>query len=420
MNGRKIIFIILGIIALAFSLPLHAENAKIIISYWSWNEKTSYPIPGSYDANGNIVHNQDMQDKLDYLNIIDYAFLRVKADGTAYFNDSTIDLSSNDAAFCQEHKSICEDAPGSYQPKYGNFSAFAKLQNKSGTLKKLISIGGANNTQSFNNAITQTSTFVESIAAIINYYHLDGIDLDFEPESFSSEQARGYANLVTALRQKLGPNVLIIVTIAPDQNITREFWQPLAGNASYIADMCYDFHAPSFQPYYTGYNSNLYSDSNEPMMNHYFHISCDQSLKLLTFLGVPPEKIILGYPSFGLVYGGVEKDNHGLFQLYDPNKKPTFEGVMPEEKNVPYSTILNLLKSGGFREFTTYDNGHISGVWAYNSDTKEFIAYDNAALIKEKVSYVNSNHLAGLMTWLLINDAPISSNDSLLKAANQK
>ena len=112
-----------------------------------------------------------------------------------------------------------------------------------------------------------------------------------------------------ALRQKLGPDDLIIVTIVSNQNIEQENWKPIAANASFIADMCYDFHSAFYPPYYTAHNSNLYPDPNEPVTKNYNHLSCDQSIKNLILLGVPSQKIILGYPSFGNSYrrGAVPK-----------------------------------------------------------------------------------------------------------------
>lgn len=403
--------IFLIIFFLYVSLPANAAISKVIIGYWSYpqdmgekNISLSYPIPGSVDAHGNSVSNADMQEKLNYLNIIDYAFLTVNKDGIVHFKNSYIDLSSKDDIFCQLPNHVCLNDNGQYQPKLGNFDAFVRLNNRFGSLKKLISIGGSGSDKSFENAITHSSEFIDSVALIMTHYHLDGVDLDFEPDSFSVAQADSYGKLIMALREKLGASALITIAIAPDQNIKRQQWQLIAKNASYIADMCYEFHAPSYPPHYTGYSSNLYPDPNEPMMNEYYHISCDQSIKNLAFLGVPPEKIVLGFPSYAKTYNDVLNKNHGLFQPCNPKMQGWF----------PYRAAL--LKSG-FHEYSTYYNSHISGVWAYNKITHQFLAYDNTALIREKANYVEKNNLGGLMTWEINDDAPATSKQSLLRAA---
>ena len=61
----------------------------------------------------------------------------------------------------------------------------------------------------------------------------------------------------------------------------------------------------------------------------------------------------------------------------------------------------------------------VNAVWAYNPRTQQFLSYDNAQLVSEKATYVNSNNLGGLMTWLISEDAPAASRDLLLRAAIQ-
>ena len=311
---------------------------------------------------------------------------------------------------------ICTDENNQYQPKLGNFSAFSKLQNKAGELKKIISIGGAGDKDSFQNAVTHIHAFVDSVSTVIDHYHLDGLDLDFEPDVFTPTISQQYAQLVSVLRDKLGENLIITIDMEPDQQIKQSYWKIISSNVNYISDMCYNFHSPYFSPHITGYNSNLYSDVNEPMIKNYYHISCDQSIHYLTFLGVPPQKIILGFPSYGLAYGGVSENNNGLFQSYDPKKTPTFNTGIKPKGYVQYKTILTLLHSG-FHEHTTFFNGYPSAVWAYNKKTQQFIAYDNVSVVKEKARYIKQNHLAGLMTWAINDDAPSLSQQSLLHAA---
>lgn len=416
----KIFFLLLNLI-LIFPALAEAHDDKIVMSYWQ-SPKTAdalvYPIPGSFNELGKIVENEDMQNKLNDLNIISYTFFHVDKEGIAHVNNSTIDLSSNDQSFCKENPKICVDESGKYLPKLGNFSAFSKLQNKYGDLKKIISIGGGGDKQSFQYAVSHVHAFVNSVSKIIDYYHLNGVDLDFEPDTFTQKISQEYAQLVTALRQKLGKDLIITIDMEPDQQIKESYWGVISANVNYISDMCYDFHSSYYFPHVTGYNSNLYSDPNEPMIKSYYHISCDQSIHYLTFLGVPPQKIILGFPSYGLAYGGVSQKNNGLFQSYDLTKTPTFDKNIKPKGYVQYKTISKLLRSG-FNEHMTFFNGYPSAVWAYNPKTQQFIAYDNVRLVKEKARYVKKNDLAGLMSWAVNDDMPVSSDESLLNSAKK-
>lgn len=398
-----------------------ADNQKIIMGYWSYPKSLQdesyvdkYPIPGSYDEHANLVHNKDLISKTSYLTTLAYAYLDVNKNGSIHFRNSVIDLGIKDNDFCKQNIAICTDDSRRYTPKLGNFDAFSKLNNDHKNLQKILSVYGSDDT--FSHAINHIPSFVKSAKIIINHYHLNGIDLDFEPDSFSEIQATSYGHLVKALRKALGNKTLIFITVAPDQNIKSNAWSTLSNNANFISDMCYDFHAPFYPPNYTGYNSNLYSDSHEPMIKGFYHISCDQSIKNLTFLGVPKEKVILGYPSYGLSYGSVINKNNGLFQPFNPNQTPTLDSHLKPKGRVSYNTIVKLLHSG-FKEHNTYSNGQLSAVWAYNSKTKQLITYDNNYLVASKVHYVMRNDLAGLITWQVNDDTSVTNRKSLLVSA---
>ena len=76
------------------------------------------------------MRNQDLQDKLNYLNMLAYAFLHVRSDGAVHFSDSYIDLSRQDNFFCQLYKTICTDSYNRYHPGLGNFHVFSQLKIK--------------------------------------------------------------------------------------------------------------------------------------------------------------------------------------------------------------------------------------------------------------------------------------------------
>lgn len=423
-HSKKLMPIILIVIVITIVCIYFPKRSffhqKLIISYWAnyTNEQVNYPIPHSLSKEGQFLNNPDMQAKLNFLHVLNYAFFHVDKKGGLHFHDSYVDLAQSDYAFCTMHRNICLDSNNQYHPQLGNFSAFAHLQNDAKNLKKLISIAGADDKNSFNNAILHIPTFVNSVSLVVSYYHLDGIDLDFELNTFTPQQAKGYAELVTALRKKLDAKALIVVTMGSEViRINKNNLKIIAKDASFIALMCYSFHTPSYSPYYTGYSSNLYVDPNAPRISGYNRISCNQLIKYLLALGVPSRKIILGYPSYAVAYGGVQNKNNGLFQPFNPHKTPVFDLKVKDPGTAPYRIISKLIASG-FSEHFSYHNGRINGVWAYNPQTQQFLSYDNQQLVREKAEYVNKNNLGGLMTWLVENDVPVTSEESLLKAAN--
>lgn len=401
------------------------DQPKIMMSYWWYNEDSVqagksemiYPVPGSLNRAGQVVQNPDLTAKLNYLNVFAYAFFQVSNKGVVHFQDSDVDLGPGDAAFCAQNKNICTDPANGYAPKLGSFDAFTQLQNKKGDLRKVISIGGGGDVTSFNNAIHNIPAFVDSVATIVNAYHLDGVDLDFEvANTFTKTQGREYTQLIAALRAKLGPKAFISMATAYDTDTLHSLgvknWQTINANVSVISDMCYDFHTPYSSLHYTGEMSNLYPNPQEPQLKGFYHASCDASVKYLTYLGVPSQKIVLGVPFYAFSYGDVSSKNHGLFQPFNPHARPSMGGTKPGI--VKYETVVDMLHEG-FKSYATYYNGHVSGTWAYNKKTKQVLVYDSPALMKEKGDYIAQKNLGGAMIWALNFDVAPKSHKSLLR-----
>lgn len=389
-------------------------NQKIIMSYWSNGKRyMPYPIPGSLNARKEPQKNKDLSGKLSAINVLAYAFLQVDDNGYADFSRPMVDLSQDDLThFCKSHKVNCPKmAPNVL---LGNFDAFSKLNNRNKDLKKIISIGGAGSEKSFLNAINHPNNFIKSVISIIKYYRLNGIDLDFELYSlFTEKQAHDYTQLIKNLRLSLGQQYFISIETPPDnetlKSIGRNNWTIIANNA-YVSIMGYEFHSYLYTPYYTANNSNLYSDPNEPNVKGFYHISDDQSVKYLTYLGVPANKIILGIPAYFHAYGEVGVKNHGLYQPFNPHQTPLFDYGKGKGS---YILMQKLLKNG-FVSHEILMNGKISAVYAYNAQDDQWISYENEKSVAAKVKYVIKNNLAGLMMWNIKQDLPANNTRSLL------
>ncbi len=395
------------------------NNAKIIMSYWSHGKPyMPYPIPGSIGVNKKIQQNYNLLGKLNNINVLAYAFLQVNNNGYIYFSRPTIDLSQHDFLyFCKAHKLSCP----STIPKVllGNFDAFSKLNNKQKDLKKIISIGGAGSEKSFLNAINHPKNFIDSVSSIIKAYKLNGVDLDFELYAlFTKKQATNYAQLIKNLRAQLGDHYFISVEMPGDNetlhSIGQKNWAIISKNA-YVSIMGYEFHSFLYKPYVTANNSNLYSDPNEPNISGFYHISDDQAVKYLTYQGVPVNKIILGFPAYFHIYGGVGSKNNGLYQAFDPHKIPVFnygKGIGGS------SSLIPQLLSHGFISHVISMNGKTSAVYAYNPKSKQWISYENSQSVSAKANYVMKNNLAGLMMWSIKQDLPANNSHSLLRSAH--
>lgn len=399
----KKVFLILMILLPTAVFALNTQH-KLIVSYWS-----DGPLYTNYPIN----NNENLSQKINNINVLAYAFLQVNNKGDIYFQYPAIDLSKNDIiTFCKHYKSFCQNVNST--KLLGNFDGFSKLENKSHDLMKIISIGGAMGNATLNNALNHPHQFVQSAKAIIQYYHLNGIDLDFEPSGlFSKKQSDQYVYLVNLLRQQLRKSNYISIELPGDNetinSIGRKNLDNLSNNA-YISLMGYEFHSAFYPPDITGNNSNLYSDANEPNINDFYHISDDQAVKHLTYLGVPSNKIILGFPAYFHAYADVSSKQNGLYQAFNPTMTPTFNG----RKSVGFDSTLTNILIKGYQKHDILMNGRVSAVYACNPKNHIWISYENTKSLRAKSEYVNNENLAGMMMWNIEEDYPVNSKESLL------
>lgn len=423
-----------GLLVIAFSLGASATHAgeipahKILMTYWSDNTSryAHYPVPGSLGPQGATQKNPKLLDQLSVINVLAYAFVQVDSSGHVYFSRPAIDLSRSDAAgFCRQHPDSC---PHADKASAGNFSAFAKLYNQRGTLRKIISVGGAGSQNTFENAIAHPNMFVKSASAIIAAYHLNGIDLDFEPSAlFGPGEGEHYTQLVLALRNTLGNQAFISIEVPSDWETLHSIdcssgttcnsnLERIAGNA-YVSLMGYEFHSPYYPGGVTGNSSNLYSNPDEPLLPGFYHVSDNQAIEYLAWSGVPPDRILLGFPAYFVAYGGVSSPGHsyGLYDRFDKSQTPDYD--LHRRGYGSYMAAQQLLDSG-FEPHYIRVNGVISAVFAFNPGTRQWISYDDAKSVAAKANYVVCRHLAGMMMWEIGEDLPVSNRNSLLVSAH--
>lgn len=410
--------VLITLISLFFSISGFATpvgtlpaNDKIIMGYWTnWGTYKGYPID-----------NPDVSEQMKNLNVLAYAFFEVDVNGTIYFSDAWSDLNDSDIPFCNSHPAICHNVSPAYA--LGNFTKLTK-QNLYPNVRIIISIGGAGHDDSFHNAFANPTNFINSLAAIVAEYHIAGVDLDFEPSAWSGlNDPAKYVQLTQAIRAKFPDHTKFMLTSAVSANpdVIKQFgadhWQQFTKNVDYIGIMAYDLHG-GFDGVgnQTAFHSNLYSDNSDP---YYSHFSADAAVQAYLQMGVPAKQIVLGIPAYGRVFSNVEAGaTHGLYQNFNGlYNKGDLDGDMESYKSI----VGNWLGKGFTDYFYTNTTGTVpeklSGVYAYNPSLKQFVSYDNTALVDEKANYVNLHNLGGMMMWELRADiSPADKNNaSLLK-----
>lgn len=430
LAGRASIGAILLSAALACGArPSGPLPTAVLMTYWSDDtvRHAGDPMPGSVAASGATQTNPELRHKLDAINVLAYAFLQVDGAGNLYFDHPAVDLASSDVRqFCRPNPSACPHADSA---SAGSFSAFARLDNRYHTLRKIVSIGGAGGQSSLDNALNHPEALVQSAVSLIQAYHLDGIDLDLEPDAFFSPgQGEQYAQLVIALRQALGGQAFISIEVPGDWETLRSIDCPadmrcrdnlalIAANA-YVSLMGYEYHGPYSPGTITGNDSNLYSDPDEPLLPRFYHGSDNQAVEYLTFRSVPAGKILLGFPAYFVSYGAVEAlpGSNGLYQTFDRSHTAAYD--VGSKGDGTYRTAQRLLKSG-FAPHLLLIGGKLSAVYAYSAPLKQWISYDDSDVVAAKSNYVMAKHLAGMMMWEIGEDVPVDSRQSLLGSAHR-
>jgi chitinase len=144
--------------------------------------------------------------------------------------------------------------------------------------------------------------------------------------------------------------------------------------------MAYDYVEPGSDPL-TGHHAPLFTNPADAR-----NYSSDASVRLFEQAGVPAEKILLGMPFYGHVWGEVADTNHGMMQPGKP---------IPNAY-APFSAIAGTMLNQGF---VRYWDPIASAPYLYNSEKHIFVSYEDTESIAAKCRYVLQHKLGGVMFW---------------------
>ncbi|KPI45291.1 Endochitinase 1 [Cyphellophora attinorum] len=228
--------------------------------------------------------------------------------------------------------------------------------------------------------------FTTSAREVVEYYGLDGIDIDWEyPRSVEAGQQ--FLELMTRLRQVL-PQPYRLSTALPAGEWVLEFI-PLAALAKQIDAlnlMAYDFVGAHWGPGVTGHQAQLYASTGESGG------SGNAGVQYVIDRGLPAAKIMLGIPLYGRT-----------FESTDGLRRP-FQGTGRQE-----AYLVKDLPLPGMQE--VYDPAAVA-VYAYGDG--ELITYDSKDSVTKKAEYARGKGLAGLFYWQIAGDR--FGGDSLIRA----
>ena len=269
--------------------------------------------------------------------------------------------------------------------------ALVALKKKNPSLKILLSLGGWGGCKTCSAVFSSDSgrrEFVESVYEMNEYFHTDGIDLDWEFPSmaafpgnpFLPDDKLHFNTLIKALRLKLGPQMEISVICAGFSPYL-EGSLDLPGLVPFVSRinlMTYDLIGS--KAHIAGHHSSLFSTSGQTA-------SADRAVRYLDSLKIPRYKIAIGVALYGRLYQVTENQGHGLQQPAQFKKFVTDKAIRK------YYTAAT--------GYITYWDDDAKAAYKYSDRKKLFLTYDDEKSVRAKVSYVKEKGLNGIFFWEL-------------------
>lgn len=268
------------------------------------------------------------------------------------------------------------------------------LKEENPFLKVILSLGGWGGCKDCS-AVFSTeegrNEFSASVKELTDYFQTDGIDLDWEypaiegfpGHTYSPDDKKNFTALIRALRKALGKKAEISFAAGGFDRFINESieWKEVMRMADKINLMSYDLvHGAS---HVSGHHTPLYSTPQQSL-------SADSAIKKLRSMGVPSNKIVIGAAFYARMFQLTDTANHGLYDSCSFYRGISYARL--------YDTVNS---SNGFRQ---YWDETANASYAFNSDRKILVTYDDSASITRKTQYAIRNKLAGIMFWQLADD----------------
>lgn len=271
------------------------------------------------------------------------------------------------------------------------------LQARKQGVRVVLCIGGygaANYTFS-DAAFTQEgrNKFAQSILDLVNEYHFDGVDIDWEYPGYETGRDTevdrpNYTSLMATVKKYLkdaNPDYLVTAALPGGPwGIDRFDVASLNNILDYIHLMTYDFHSSTKVVHHTA----LYPSSKGTTTG----CSVTQTVSLFNSRGVDLDKLVVGAAFYGRKYVLTEAVANA--SVLGSTKVASSGG------NVNYTEIYNnyLMNVDNKNIFNIWDN-EACAPYIYDKANKVVISYDSMTSIRYKCEYVINHDLGGIMFW---------------------
>jgi len=260
--------------------------------------------------------------------------------------------------------------------------------------------------------------FARSAAALLHAHRADGLDVDWEYPGHhesgiaSSEHDREnftalLAEVRTALDQASAADgrrgddrYQLSIAVADAEFVDHIDIAAVDRQVDGFNLMTYDF-VNSMTPT-TGHHSGLYASALAPKTAR----TGERAVKQFLAAGAEPRKLFLGAAFYGREFDGVDAAHDGLYQHY-----AHFAGYRDWKVLVP-----DYIDQNGYRKH--WDAAaHAPFLW--NESTRHFVTYEDAQSLREKIAFVRTLHLGGIMYWEQDGDPKGELLDVLWRGSRQ-
>jgi len=248
------------------------------------------------------------------------------------------------------------------------------------------------------------AAFVNNLAAFVDAYGVDGIDIDWEFPGYpgGSENWNYNKELTVGFYKALGDmlhskgKLLTAATGNAEWSIRYLYVSEIKAYVDYFNLMTYDYRYNAYGQ--AVHDSNLYQKSGTST-SQYQVGSADSTVQLYLSKGVDPKQLVLGVSFYAIDYELTE----------DPNDKSA-NAIMG--RAVWMSSVEEKINSGNY--YVLYDEV-AKASYLVNKQTGKFaVSYTSAQAIADRAEYVKALGLAGLFSWNYAQDN--SKNHDLVES----
>ncbi|KAI1696874.1 glycosyl hydrolases family 18 domain-containing protein [Ditylenchus destructor] len=277
---------------------------------------------------------------------------------------------------------------------------YVKLKSVNPALKILITLTPIDN-EAMSKLVLSHGLMDNMLTTVVEYMernNIDGIDYDWEfpvwsPKAKKTDKS-GFSALLKMSRDKFhskAKKYLLSVAVAAPYVIVDQAYDIRAINeyVDLVQLMNYDFHFYSKSTQFTGFNSPLHAQPDEPL---YLAKMCSEySTRHWLEGGLDLSKLMFGIPTYSRGFALLHAESHGL---YAKATGPSSYGDW-----VSYSLMCQLVNKTGV---TYVWNEYAASPYIFFD--REWISFEDVRTVVAKAQYAKGLGVAGVMVYDLNSD----------------